>query len=296
MGAWRYYFLPEILHVAENILLKVYKCLIIGKYVLRCKEILGSRIIIAFELPRRNRGAQDHDQGYGRSYRRHCPIFRSHPFLPVSERSPFSSCFPILNASMDKLGERRTLSPAHSAALFDLLSHSNVYSEIRDFRRPGSLEHYGPPFTIEEEKPSSSPALQGLVSKFLLNLPGLKDVPEEFWKVQLHDIIEALENANLSESYDKGVVGTRKTVATAISALVEYPVRGTFGGFSKVQDPDHNYDLSNAEDLQRAFRNLMDASIYGIALDDLIEKTAETDKLVEHDSMIQAAHEFVLVK
>jgi hypothetical protein len=197
---------------------------------------------------------------------------------------------------MDKLGERRTLSPAHSAALFDLLSHSNVYSEIRDFRRPGSLEHYGPPFTIEEEKPSSSPALQGLVSKFLLNLPGLKDVPEEFWKVQLHDIIEALENANLSESYDKGVVGTRKTVATAISALVEYPVRGTFGGFSKVQDPDHNYDLSNAEDLQRAFRNLMDASIYGIALDDLIEKTAETDKLVEHDSMIQAAHEFVLVK
>jgi hypothetical protein len=197
---------------------------------------------------------------------------------------------------MGELKEKKLLSPAQSAALFDLLSHYNVYSEIRDFRRPGSLDHYGPPFTAEEEKPSSSPALQGLVSKFLLNLPGLKDVPEEFWKIQLHDIIHGLENANLSESYDKGIVGTRKTVATAISALIEYPVRGTFGGFSKVQDPDHSYDLSKAEDLQRAFRNLMDASIYETALDDLIEKTAETDKLSEHEPLIQAAHEFVLVK
>lgn len=191
---------------------------------------------------------------------------------------------------------RKSLSPAQSAALLDLLSHHNVYSEIRDFRIPGSLRDYGPPFTFEEDKPSRSPALQGLVSKFLLHLPGLRDVPEEFWKVQLHDIIEGLEHANLSESYDKGVVGTRKTVATAISALIEYPVRGTSGGFSKVQDPDHNYDLSKAEDLSRAFRNLMDASIYGTALDDLIKKTAETDKLDEHEPLIQAAHEFLLVK
>jgi hypothetical protein len=197
---------------------------------------------------------------------------------------------------MESADKRRSLSPVQSAALFDLLSHHNVYSEIRDFRIPGSLKHYGPPFTIEEEKPSTSPALQGLVSKFLLNLPGLKDVPEEFWKVQLHDIIEGLEDANLSESYDKGVVGTRKTVATAISALIEYPVRGTSGGFSKVQDADHKYDLTKAEDLSKAFRNLMDASIYGTALDDLAEKTAETDRLVDHEPLIQAAHEFVLVK
>jgi hypothetical protein len=197
---------------------------------------------------------------------------------------------------METSEERKALSPAQSAALFDLLSHHNVYSEIRDFRIPGSLKHYGPPFSAEKEKPSTSPALQGLVSKFLLNLPGLKDVPEEFWKVQLHDIIEGLEHANLSESYDKGVVGTRKTVATAISALIEYPVRGTSGGFSKVQDSDHKYELSKAEDLSKAFRNLMDASIYGTALDDLVEKTAETDKLADHEPLIQAAHEFVLVK
>jgi hypothetical protein len=40
----------------------------------------------------------------------------------------------------------------------------------------------------------------------------------------------------------------------------------------------------------------MDASIYGTALDDLAAKTAETDKLADHEPLIQAAHEFVLVK
>ena len=201
-----------------------------------------------------------------------------------------------MEETLGKHTEKKKLSPGQSAALFDLLSHHNVYSEIRDFRIPGSLQNYGPPFKTEKERPSSSPALQGLVSKFLLSLPGLRDVPEEFWKVQLHDIIEGLEHANLSESYDKGVVGTRKTVATAISALIEYPVRGTSGGFSKVPDPDHNYDLSKAEDLSRAFRNLMDGSIYGTALDELVEKTAETDNLADHPPLIQAAHEFILVK
>lgn len=190
----------------------------------------------------------------------------------------------------------KPLSPAQSAALFDILSHYNTYAEIRDFRAPGSLDHYGPPFTAEQQQPSASPALQSLVSKFLVTLPALRDIPEDFWKVHLHGIIEALEVANLSESYDKGIVGSRMTVATAISALIEYPVRGIFGGFSKVQDLNHQYDLSSAEDLSRAFRNLMDESIYSNALDELLERTAQTDKLAEHEPLIQAAHEFLLVK
>jgi hypothetical protein len=189
-----------------------------------------------------------------------------------------------------------TLSPEQSAALLDILSHHNTYAEIQDFKLPGSLTHYGPPFTAESEKFSTSPALQGLVSKFLLDLPGLRDVPEEFWKVQLHEIIEGFEGANLSESYDKGAVGTRKTMATAISALIEYPVRGTCGGFSKVPEPLHQYDLSKANDLAHAFRDFMDKTIYSTALDDLIERTAETDKLSEHEPLTQAVHEFLLVK
>lgn len=200
------------------------------------------------------------------------------------------------DTKMGEVNEKKTLSPSQSAALLDLLSHHNVYAEIRDFRIPGSLDHYGPPFTTSPNSPSNSPALQGLVSKFILKLPGLRDVPPEFWKVHIYDIIEGLENANLSESYDKGVIGTRKTVATAISALIEYPVRGTTAGFAKVKDPEHEYDLCKAEDLSRAFRDLMDASIYGSALDELIAKTAETDKLAEHPPLTQAAHEFLLVK
>jgi hypothetical protein len=190
----------------------------------------------------------------------------------------------------------RPLSPQQSAALFDILSHYNTYAEIRDFRIPGSLDHYGPPFATEKGTHSTTPALQSLVSKFILKLPGLRDASPDFWKVQIQDIIQELEKANLSESYDKGIIGTRKTVATAISALIEYPVRGTAGGFSKVQDKNPEYDLGKAEDLSRAFRNLMDESIYGDILESLVEKTAETDQLSQHEPLIQAAHEFLLVK
>ena len=190
----------------------------------------------------------------------------------------------------------KPLTPVQSAALFDILSHYNTYQEIRDFRSPNSLDQYGPPFSAKSGTPSRSPSLQGLVSKFILKLPGLKDCSEDFWKVQIQDIIQELEVANLSESYDKGIIGTRKTVATAISALIEYPVRGTVGGFSKVQGANHQYDLSKADDLSRAFRNLMDEIIYGDILDRLIQRTAETDKLAGHEPLIQAAHEFLLVK
>lgn len=190
----------------------------------------------------------------------------------------------------------KPLSPAQLAALFDILSHYNTYAEIRDFRIPGSLDHYGPPFAAEPSTPSTTPALQGLVSKFILKLPGLRDVSDDFWKVQVQDIIQELEAANLSESYDKGVIGTRKTVATAISALIEYPVRGTVGGFSKVQDADHQYDLRKGEDLSRSFRDLMDEVIYGDMLEKLVKKMAETDRLTDHEPLVQATHEYLLVK
>lgn len=189
-----------------------------------------------------------------------------------------------------------SLSATQSAALLDILTHYETYSEIREFRKPGALNHYGPPFTAESKTNSTSPALQTLVSRFALDLPGLKDVPEDFWKVQIHEIIEALEKANLSESYDKGSVGSRKTLATAVSALIEYPVRGTFGGFAEVDDPDDKYDLSSADDLSRGFRNFVDQCVYGSVLEDLVKKAAETDKLEEHSNSIKAVHEFVLVK
>ncbi|KAJ9501143.1 hypothetical protein H2202_003701 [Exophiala xenobiotica] len=187
------------------------------------------------------------------------------------------------------------LSTTRTAALFDILTHYNTYAEIRDFRKPGSLAQYGPPFHYEDRKPSTFPALQTLVSRFLLNLPGLNNLPEKWWKVQCHSIIENLENANLSESYDKGVIGSRKTVATAISALVEYPVRGTYGGLPEKNSQQADYDTTNAEDLSRAFRDFVNNAVYGNILEEMVNKTAQTDRLEDHPPLTKAVHEFVLV-
>src|ERR1700743_887527 len=102
------------------------------------------------------------------------------------------------------------LSSTQTAALFDILTHYDTYAQIREFRKPDSLANYGPPFTTQKSNPSNSPALQALVSRYLLNLPGLDNLPEKWWNVQCHEIIQNLEKANLSESYDKGVIGSRK--------------------------------------------------------------------------------------
>jgi len=188
------------------------------------------------------------------------------------------------------------LSPSQSAALFDILTHHNTYDEIRDFRWPGRLDQYGPPFILKSSRPSTSPALQGLVSRFVLTLPGLRDVSDDFWKVQCYDVLENLVKSNLSESYDKGIIGSRKTLATAISALIEYPVRGIYAGFPRVCDREPDYDTTKGEDLFRAFRDFINDTIYGTAIEDLIEKTAQTDNLDDHEPLTKAVHEFVLVK
>lgn len=190
----------------------------------------------------------------------------------------------------------RILSPQQSAALLDILTHNDTYSEIREFRYPGALDHYGPPFTAAPKAKSRFPGLQALISRFVLNLPGLRDVPDTWWTVQIKSLIEDLEDANLSESYDKGSVGSRKTLSTAVSALIEYPIRGTFGGFARVKESNQDYDLKSAEDLSRGFRDFVDQCIYGNVLADLKLKAAETDQLDDHSNLIKAVHEFVLVK
>ena len=188
------------------------------------------------------------------------------------------------------------ISNVQLSTLLDILTHAETYAEIRDFRYPRSLLTYGPPFTASPGKPSTSPALQTLVDRFLLDLPGLRDLPEEWWRVQVHNLIEGLEEANLSESYDKGSVGIRKTLATAISALIEYPVRGTYNGFQSTKEPKRQYDITNADELSQSFRDCMNEIIYGSALEDLVQKAAETDKLADHGPLIQSVHEFILVK
>lgn len=190
------------------------------------------------------------------------------------------------------------LSPTQAHALLDILSHHELYAEIQDFRLPGSLDHYGPPFQATKGSPSQTPSLQALVSKFVLHLPGLRDVDGAFWKQRVAALINGLEEAYLSESYDKGFIGIRRTLATAISALIEYPARGIFAGFDEPSEEDlsRKYDTSKSEDIQRAFRDLMHQIVYGGMIDEMVEKVGETDKLSEHTQLVQAAHEYVIVK
>jgi PX-associated len=190
------------------------------------------------------------------------------------------------------------LDPNQNSALLDILSHAEVYSEIRDFREQGTLAKYGPPFDSLTGEISKSPSLQTLLSKFVLTLPGLRDVSRAFWQEHVYAIIEDFEKAELSESFDKGNLGIRKTLATAASVLIEYLVRGVFGGLEKLvgRDGYYEYDTTDSEDLSKGFRDFIHQAVYGDIIDDLMAKAAETDKLSEHLPVVQAAHEYILVK
>jgi len=191
-----------------------------------------------------------------------------------------------------------TLTPAQSAALFDVLTHFETYREVEDFKQPGAIHKYGPPFQDDKAK-SNSPVLQTLISKFILPLPGLRDVSADFWKVRVADIIDELSQADLSESFDKGILGIRKTLATAISALIEYPARGCLAGLPEVKDekPElRKYDVKSPDDVLQAWQDCLQALVYGDLIDELFSKAAETDDLSKHDTLVQGMHEFVVVK
>lgn len=192
--------------------------------------------------------------------------------------------------------DTKSLSQEQVTTLFDILSHNETYSEIEDFKSPNTIHEYGPPF--QDDKKSSTPILQSLLSKFILRLPGLRDVSPDFWKVRVESLIGELSAAELSESYDKGMLGMRKTLATAISALIEYPARGVLGGFPKDEAAfkQRDYDLTNGDDVLRGWQDFLQQLVYGDKWDALFSKAAETDDLTKHDSLTQAAHEFVVVK
>ncbi|EMD00634.1 hypothetical protein BAUCODRAFT_40370, partial [Baudoinia panamericana UAMH 10762] len=186
------------------------------------------------------------------------------------------------------------LTDEQTHALFDILTHHETYQEIQDFKYPGAVRHYGPPFQ-DDIGTSDSPILQSLLSKFILKLPGLRDVSPDFWKTRVSDLIDELAQAELSESYDKGLLGVRKTLATAISALIEYPARGCLAGVSKSEGAKKDYNKDDPDDVIRAWHDALQEVVYGDLTDTLFAKAAETDDLTKHPTLVQAMHEFVIV-
>ena len=195
------------------------------------------------------------------------------------------------------MADTEPLTSEQVSTLFDILTHHETYKEIEDFKYPGAIHHYGPPFQDHTDSPQS-PTLQTLLSKFVLPLPGLRDVSADFWKTRVAGLIDELSRAELSESYDKGVLGIRKTLATAVSALIEYPARASLGGVPKDEkiDTKRTYDTKDPEDVLQAWQVTLQAMVYGDLIDRLFKRAAETDDLSKHDTLVQAMHEFVLVK
>ncbi|KAF7552178.1 hypothetical protein G7Z17_g4513 [Cylindrodendrum hubeiense] len=156
----------------------------------------------------------------------------------------------------------------------------------------------------EDSEPSASPLLQTLVTKFVLLLPGVRELPREFWSVRVQGLLARLGEAELSESYDKGALGTRKVLATAMSGWIEMIGRGALGGVKKRSLPetkdselkiDDNYDNAKAEDLARAWDDVVEGHVYGSLVDDLYDHLSKTDDLEGHSPVVKAAAEYAVI-
>ncbi|KAH7073480.1 PX-associated-domain-containing protein [Paraphoma chrysanthemicola] len=190
------------------------------------------------------------------------------------------------------------LTPAQTHALFDILIHHQLYAEIEAFKYPTTIDQYGYPFKKPDGAQSTSPMLQNMLNKFALTNPALKKLGKEFWQDKVGVLVAKLAEAELSESYDKGAIGSRKALATAASSIAEYIARGMLGGYpvTKGQDGQNSdYDTSKPEDVQRGFDDLMHGLIYGDLLDQMYEKVRETGKLEDHAGVVQAGHEYMLL-
>ncbi|KAJ0285494.1 hypothetical protein CBS470a_006380 [Colletotrichum nupharicola] len=201
------------------------------------------------------------------------------------------------------------LTAEQTSALFNILTHFETYREVEQFKQPETIDNYGYPFAAVSPKASepddavvyasksSAPLLQSLFTRFILPLPGVSSIVPEFWRVRVQGLIKKFAEADLSESYEKGALGTRKTLATASSTVIETVARGQIGG-GPVSDPatrPKEYDLQNAGDLMRAWDDAMHGLVYENLCDELLDYLAETEEFDTHSSMTRAACDYILL-
>lgn len=189
------------------------------------------------------------------------------------------------------------LSPEQAHALLDILTHTETNGEIEKFKHNGAIEGYGPPFS-SGDAPSTSPILQSLLSRFAVTLPGLRDVSEAFWKDKCKVLVDKFGEADLSDSYDKGGIGARRTLGTAFATLFEYPARGVLGGHPRrqVDRSVDDYDSSKPDDVVQGWHDWIQKVVHEDMVDTMFDTAAATGNLEDHSKLVQAAHEYILVK
>ncbi|KAI1145847.1 hypothetical protein F4825DRAFT_228709 [Nemania diffusa] len=197
---------------------------------------------------------------------------------------------------------REDLTTPQLRALLDILIHHETYVEVQSFQYAKAIETYGWPFVDRDEnggpvKPhslSSSPLLQLLLTRLLLGAPAVRDLSVEFWPVKFKGIMKQIGDADLSDSYDKATLGTRKRLATAASVIHEAVTRGLLSGISYDDLPDlHSpYDRTNAEALTQAWRDCISHLVYGNLIDEIFDQLTHTKDLEAHSPALKGAVEY----
>ncbi|KAI1479549.1 PX-associated-domain-containing protein [Daldinia eschscholtzii] len=196
------------------------------------------------------------------------------------------------------------LSPKQLEALVDILVHHETYSEAESFKYPEAIEKYGYPFCLPTNNgsstgatKSSSPLLQLLLTRLILPIPGVRDLPPEFWNTKFRSIMRRFGEAELSESYDKGTLGSRKRLASAASVIHECITRGLLNGIPNDELPDlqSQYDTRKAEDLSRAWDDVVQHLVYGNLIDELFDHFTKTANLEDHSPAVDAAVNLAII-
>lgn len=199
------------------------------------------------------------------------------------------------------------LDPAQLHALLDILTHDETYREAADFKYPHAVKDYGYPFNHDTSQPntptynpkSASPLLQLLLTRCILTVPGLGDLPSDFWPTKFQGILTRLADVDLSESYDKGAPGTRKTLATLACVIHEAITRGLLGGIAKgsekVDLQKAQYDSARAPELARAWDECVRELVHGNLADELFDHCAKNEDFESHSPAVKAAADYAIL-
>jgi hypothetical protein len=203
------------------------------------------------------------------------------------------------------------LTPDQLHSLFDILTHYETYREVEEFKLPTTVANYGHPFVTngddgagggEEPAPaekSGSPILQLLLRQFVLTLPGIAKLDADFWRVRVQGMLTTLAKAHLSESYDKGALGTRKTLATAASAIIEAVARGVLGGYPGRSRPTATAAGKTDQDAQRlvqAWEHTIRNLIKGDLVDGVFSWLEKSDDLEAHSEDVKGAIDYCIIQ
>lgn len=197
----------------------------------------------------------------------------------------------------------RPLTARQLTSLFDILTHAETASEVESFRHPSAIANYGPPFAARDDaRPAvTSPLLQTLLVRLVLPAPGLRDLPPDFWG-SVQGLLAGLAGSGLSESYDKGSVGTRRTLGAGCSALFEGLARGCLGGYprSGLLGANAREENGGCGGDEGALESGWDEFVRGVVHGDLVDGVCEwlegTDDLEGYSPVVEAAAEYAIIK